>query len=66
MEAFAAFDLEAKVLAASVKNSRQFRDLVALGTHAVTMPPETYAMVLIIPLTERALEALRTIGCARC
>jgi len=57
LEAFAAFDLEAKVLAASVKNSRQFRDLVALGCHAVTMPPETYAMVLDHPLTERALEA---------
>ncbi len=50
------YDFASKVLAASVKSARQFRELVAFGTHAVTMPPETYALVLEHPLTDQALQ----------
>lgn len=56
LAALKSYGLQSKVLAASVKSARQFRELVCLGTHAVTMPPETYALVLDHPLTQEALQ----------
>lgn len=55
LNAFDAYCFSTKVLAASVKSARQFRELVCLGTHAITIPPETFETVLEHPLTERAI-----------
>ena len=55
LAAFEAYGLDTKVIAASVKTARQFRELASLGTNAVTMPPETYKTILEHPLTDKAL-----------
>ena len=50
------YNSDAKVIAASVKNSKQIKELMELGIGAITMPPEIYIQAHNHNLTEKAVE----------
>lgn len=48
-------DMDAKVIAASFKNTRQVHELIKAGVHAVTIPPEVAFTMIDHPGTEMAV-----------
>ena len=56
MNTWANYDLDTKVLAASVRHPTHVLQCIQLGAHTATMPAKTFRQLMSHPLTDRGLE----------
>jgi transaldolase len=56
MNTWANYDLDTKVLAASIRHPTHVLQCIQLGAHTATMPAKTFRQLMSHPLTDKGLE----------